>query len=79
VPQTEATLTLTRTSSGPNVGRGIWRTSAPGAASGFTTASMVSDIQFPVFAANEEGKLLILPKTETLYGTADLEPIDSAC
>jgi len=23
---------------------------------------MVSDIQFPVFAANEEGKLLILPK-----------------
>jgi hypothetical protein len=27
-------------------GRGIWRTSAPGAASGFTTASMVSGIGF---------------------------------
>src|SRR5215831_13804376 len=47
VPQTEATFTLTRTSSGPISGTGIWRTSAPGAASGFTTASMVSDIQIP--------------------------------
>src|SRR5579864_406944 len=47
VPQTEATFTLTSTSSGPISGTGIWRTSAPGAASGFTTASMVSDIQIP--------------------------------
>src|SRR5215813_8839571 len=47
VPQTEATFTFTRTSSGPICGTGIWRTSAPGAASGFTTASMVSDIRVP--------------------------------
>ena len=46
VPQTDATFTFTRTSSGPIWGTGICRTSAPGAASGFTTASIVSGIQF---------------------------------
>src|SRR6267142_369108 len=48
VPHTEATRTFTRTSSGPYSGMGTWRTSAPGADSGFTTASMVSGIRFPV-------------------------------
>jgi hypothetical protein len=49
VPQTDATFTFTNTSSGPICGTGICRTSAPGAASGFTTASMVSDIQVLLF------------------------------
>src|SRR5919204_2100528 len=45
VPQTEATLTLTRTSVGPMLGMGTSLISAPGLGSGFTTASMVSAIQ----------------------------------
>src|SRR5215831_8569919 len=65
VPQTEATLTFTSTSSGPICGTGICRTSAPGAASGFTTASMVSDIQFLVWR-DERGKLVILTNGSTM-------------
>src|SRR5579862_3143683 len=45
VPQTEATLTLTRTSVRPTLGMATSRTSAPGFGSGFTTASMVSAIK----------------------------------
>src|SRR6185437_7798028 len=45
VPQTEATLTLTRTSVKPILGTATSRTSAPGFGSGFTTASMVSAIE----------------------------------
>src|SRR5579863_8373876 len=44
VPQIEATLTLTRTSVRPKLGIFTSRTSAPGAASGFTTASIVPAI-----------------------------------
>ena len=41
VPQMEATFTLTRTSVRPKAGIFTSRTSAPGAASGLTTASIV--------------------------------------
>src|SRR5215471_1065463 len=44
VPQMEATLTFTRTSVRPNAGILTSRTSAPGAASGLTTASIVPAI-----------------------------------
>src|SRR4051812_26929320 len=43
VPQMEATWTFTRTSVGPYLGMGTWRTSAPLFASGFTTASIVDE------------------------------------
>src|ERR1700690_2970440 len=42
VPQIDATFPLTNTSVRPKAGIFSWRTSAPGAASGFTTASIVS-------------------------------------
>src|SRR5438105_8205984 len=45
VPQTDATFTFTKTSVGPNFGMATSRMSAPGAASGFTTASIVLAIQ----------------------------------
>src|SRR5437660_7665146 len=41
VPQIDATFTLTSTSVRPNAGIFTWRISAPGAASGLTTASIV--------------------------------------
>src|SRR5215469_7302807 len=44
VPQIEATLTFTRTSERPKAGILTSRTSAPGAASGLTTASIVPAI-----------------------------------
>src|ERR1700757_1914638 len=44
VPQMEATFTFTKTSVRPNPGTFTSRTSAPGAASGLTTASMVPAI-----------------------------------
>src|SRR6266446_10993163 len=45
VPQMDATLTLTRTSVGPNAGTLTSRISAPGAGWAFTTACIVSCIR----------------------------------
>src|SRR5580692_8787830 len=56
----EATLTLTRTSVRPKAGILTWRTSAPGAASGFTTASMVLSIRATLLGHPYPHKLFIL-------------------
>src|SRR6202040_1757576 len=47
VPQMDATFTLTKTSFRPKAGILTSRISAPGAASGLTTASIVDGIRIP--------------------------------
>src|SRR5438067_9894968 len=64
VPQTDATFTFTKTSVGPMVGMATSRMSAPGAASGFTTASIVLTIQGVTEEQVRGSKPLSLSRTE---------------
>src|SRR5580704_5757091 len=70
VPQIEATFTLTSTSLRPTTGIFTSRTSEPGAASGFTTASIVDGMKIPyefgpkhkTFNSSTEGKASCLSR-----------------
>src|SRR5579862_2691136 len=65
VPQMDATLTFTRTSVRPKPGTFTSLTSAPGAASGLTTASMVSAIhatyKFDAKIATNTKRMILAP------------------
>src|SRR3979411_1940944 len=63
VPQMDATLTLTRTSVRPYLGTVTSRISAPGAASGLTTASMVLGMEVPFTSAELEEQTLYLRRS----------------
>src|SRR3981081_2193269 len=69
VPQMEATLTLTRTSVRPYLGILTSRISAPGAASGLTTASMVLAVEVLGIGSSLMSAYL---EEQTLYSTLAL-------
>src|SRR5579872_3406540 len=77
VPQMEAHLTFTRTSVRPKAGIFTSRTSAPGAASGFTTASMVPAIratyQFDAENAADTKRTILAPLLPTARSVRPLE------
>src|SRR5271165_1016997 len=67
VPQIDATLTLTRTSLRPKAGIFTSRTSAPGAASGFTTANIVPAMiaHSPAKSARHTKHMILAPRSNS--------------
>src|ERR1700722_12088714 len=74
VPQMDATLTLTRTSFGPNPGTLTSRISAPGAAFAFTTASIVSAMR-PAFTDKFRCKTKTLDSSILVVRPAESESL----
>src|SRR6516165_7957955 len=81
----DATLTFTRTSLRPKPGTLTSRTSAPGAASGLTTANMVASFVVPAIVAtkqldakiHENTKHTILAPACAAQGTPDSAPVSN--
>src|SRR5580658_5870447 len=62
VPQMDATFTLTNTSRGPKAGIFTSRISAPGAASGFTTASIVGGMNYLMNSNSDTKRMILAPQ-----------------